>query len=351
MAPVLVAAVLVACFACTYDIPNLESRPGDGGSDPSEASGDDSSTDVGSGPGTDGSGSSSGGHLGDAGPGDAGCTGGGILCPCSGASDCSMGTPICAQAVDVGADLGHAGFCTRPCCTSANCSGGSVCFASGQGGNYCVDPAWLGRSTPASNALGGASCTSGTQCRSGLCVAGGSGKVCADTCCSFASSAECTGSTQCSLGFFQGTGFDTHYAARCGPPGGAGTAGSGCSVSSECAGGLCYTDVMPPYSPFCVQPCAAPDQCGSGYACQLDINGNDIYAGCFNLEGNGTAPQGASCTNFASCLGLLCNAGYCSNTCFSDAVCMAGWTCKPEQDDSYPLGPQGQEYTVLACGP
>jgi hypothetical protein len=347
-APVVVAAVMVACLACTYDIPDLASRPDATGDDLSEASNDDSGDDQGSEAGSDGSDSSSGGHPGEAGPTDAGCTNGGSLCSCSGTSDCSTETPICAQAADVGADLGHAGFCTKPCCTSADCSAGAVCFASGQGGNYCVDPAWLGRSTPASSAIGGASCASGSECRSGLCASGTSGNVCADTCCSFAgSSAECASGSQCAFGFFQGSaGPDRHFAALCGPPGGAGTAGSPCSVSAECAGGFCYTGAS---SSFCVQPCAVPTECGSGYACQLDINGTDLYAACFQFAGGNA--QGSQCDNFQNCLGGLCNGGLCSNPCFSDAVCTSGWRCKPEVDDSYPLGPQNQEYTVLACGP
>ena len=338
-APVLVAAVLLACFACTYDIPGLAPDAGGDGETSTGEAGDDQGSESGM-----DSGSSSGGHPGDAGPVDAGCTNGGSLCPCSGASDCATGTPICAEAVDVGADLGHAGFCTKACCTSADCSAGAVCFASGQGGNYCVDPAWLGRSTPASSAIGGASCTAGSECRSGLCSA----SACADTCCSFAkSTAECASGSQCAFGFFQGSSsFDRHFAAICGPPGGAGTAGSPCSVSEECAGGLCYAGTGPS---FCVQPCAAPSECGSGYACQLDIDGTDLYTACFQFSGG--SPQGSQCNSFQNCLGGLCNAGLCSNPCFSDAVCTSGWRCQPELDDSYPLGPQNQEYTVLACGP
>jgi hypothetical protein len=342
-APVLVAAVLLACFACTYDIPALRPGTDAGGDDEAEAAPGDDGNET----GTD-SGSSSGGHP-EAGPSDAGCTNGGSLCSCSSASDCATETPICAQSVDVGADLGHAGFCTQPCCTSADCSEGSVCFASGQGGNYCVDPTWLGRSTPASSAIGGASCTANGDCRSGLCIPGSSGKVCADTCCSFAKSgAECASGSQCAFGFFQGgASSDTHFGALCGPPGGASTAGSPCSVSSECAGGFCYSPAQG--QSFCVQPCAAPDECGSGYACQLDINGTDLYVACFNFSGG--AAQGSQCDNFESCLGGLCDDGLCSNPCFSDAVCTSGWRCKPELDDSYPIGPENQEYTVLACGP
>jgi hypothetical protein len=335
---VLSLGLLAVCAGCTYDIPGVASNPSDGAG-PAEASVDDSSG------GDDASldaGDVSAGHDADAGNTDAACTGG-VLCACNNVTDCSSG--ICALAVDIGADLGHANFCTQPCCTSQDCSSGSVCFASGQGGNYCVDPAWLGRSTPGGNAIGGATCTSGTSCRSGLCVNSGAAKVCADTCCSFgATGGECASGSQCAFGSFPGTPPDSHFAARCGPPGGANQAGSPCAQSSQCAGGLCYTNTTTAF--YCVQPCSTSGDCDPGYACQLDVQDGDLYAGCFSTPSGG--PQGAACDNFQQCLGGLCNEGQCTNLCFTDTACtVSGWSCKPQQDDSYPPG----DPTVLACGP
>jgi hypothetical protein len=266
-----------------------------------------------------------------------------VSCPCANDSDCTTAKGvqgICALAADVGADLGHTGFCSQPCCTSANCDPGSVCFASGVGGNYCVNPAWLVRSSTLGGSIGGATCTSNAQCRSGLCAGG----KCADTCCSFAdSSAQCASGTECAFGAFPGTSPDIHFAPHCGAPGGTQTTGSLCTVSSECAGGLCYTDTA---NPFCVAPCSSPGECGGGFACQLDIQSGDIYAGCF--QSDGATAQGASCTNYMQCLGGLCSAaGECTNICFSDSVCEGGWRCLPMLDDEYPAG----DPTVLACGP
>jgi hypothetical protein len=345
-ASVLAAPVLVTCLACTYSIPPLGQETDDAG-DLTEASVNDASV-----PDGDAAGSDEGG--GDAPSGtDSGaeCTDGGILCSCTSASSCSMPTPICAQLADLGSDLGHADFCTQPCCTSANCPAGSVCFSGGAGGSYCVDPAWLSRSSTLGTAIGGASCSSGGQCRSGLCD--GAGK-CADTCCSFAASgAECASGSQCSFGTFPGAGSaDKHFAAWCGPPGGAGQDGAQCSSSDQCAGGLCYTDTGGEYPPYCVQPCSTSAECGtSDVGCQLDAQGGDIYAACFPLTSQ-LAGQGASCSGtngYEECLGGLCNAqGMCTNICFSDAVCtVSGWTCKPMLDDEYPPGSP----TVLACGP
>ena len=109
-------------------------------------------------------------------------------------------------------------------------------------------------------------------------------------------------------------------------------------------GGLCYTNTG---NPFCVAPCSTSSECGGGYGCQLDIQGGDIYAGCFNTEGP-VADQGASCSEYTQCLGGLCSAaGECTNICFSDSVCEGGWRCSPMLDNEYPAG----DPTVLACGP
>ncbi|MGD0527775.1 MAG: hypothetical protein ABSE49_21760 [Polyangiaceae bacterium] len=336
-AAVLGLATIVACSACTYAVPQLHTDGSDGGIDPSEASIDESGGPEASTASDTGGGSTTDTTV----PSEAGpCT---VNCPCANDSDCTTAKGaegICAQSADVGADLGHTGFCSEPCCTSASCDPGSVCFASGAGGNYCVNPAWLARSTTLGDSTGGATCTSNAQCRSGLCTGG----KCADTCCSFAdSSAECASGTECAFGAFPGTSPDIHFAARCSAPGGAQTAGSPCSVSSECAGGLCYTNAS---NPFCVAPCSTSTECGGGYGCQLDIQGGDIYAGCFLV--NGQDAQGSPCNDFTQCLGGLCSAaGECTNICFSDSVCEGGWRCSPMLDNEYPAG----DPTVLACGP
>ncbi|HEY3815973.1 MAG TPA: hypothetical protein VGL81_02325 [Polyangiaceae bacterium] len=343
-APVLAAALFVAGSGCTYSIPGLAPGGSDGGVSTLEASaetstgGDDdgeSPADTGGGPTGDAS-----THM-DA---SGGCT---VACPCAHDSDCTTAKGaegICAQSADVGGDLGHTGFCSQPCCTSANCDPGTVCFASGAGGSYCVDPAWLGRSSTLGGDIGGATCTGNAQCRSGLCTSG----KCADTCCSFAdSSAECASGTQCAFGAFPGTSPDIHFAARCALPGGAQTAGSNCSDSSQCAGGLCYTNTGMGVPPYCVAPCSTSAECGGGFACQLDVQADDIYAGCFNPEGQGA--QGTACNDgFEQCLGGLCSAaGECTNICFSNTVCQSGWRCEPMLDSEYPPGSP----TVLACGP
>ena len=340
--------VLVACFSCTYNIPDL--RPGGGAGSGDDASALEASTADGSG-GADGStadglGSGDASTASDAqggppdahGGGDAPCTG--VLCPCSGASDCTSG--ICAQSPTVGQSLYAASgsFCTSPCCTSADCPAGAVCFGSGQGGNYCVNPSWLGRSTTLGGGHGGASCTTDAQCRSGLC----GGNACADTCCSFAGSAtECAGGDACAFGAFPGrVTFDHHFGGRCGTPSSIGLGyGASCNDSSQCAGGLCV-------SGGCTNPCHDPSECGAGSACQLGIESGDIYVACFPWSATGA--QGTGCSSDSVCKGDWClDTNVCSNACFTDADCVSGWHCTP-QPDTPPTGSSGG-YFVLACAP
>jgi hypothetical protein len=320
--PFALAAMSAALAACTYDVPGLLSRHDDAGSrlyegdlaPPDGAAPDADACATGNGaggapPGADG-----------LSPVDATCTD--ILDPCDNGSDCA--SHICARALTVGRPLhaaaGGIDFCTRPCCTSEDCAPGTVCFASGQGGDYCVDPAWLGRSAPG-RGLGGAPCTAGTECRSGLCAAG----ACADTCCSAVAPHECALGAVCAFGAFPGrVTFDTHFAGRCGPaPSGSGDAG----------------DVG--------APCRSPSDCPAGDGCLLYEQGVDLAAVC--QPSDGARAQGATCSpgGGAACAGGWCSAhGRCTGICFSDGDCMAGWRCTP-QLDSLPTG----NYLVLGCGP
>jgi hypothetical protein len=339
LASLLGTALLLGSASCTYEVPGLE----DGGLLGAATPNVDASVDGG---GVFPSEAGSGGHPPDAGAAaDGPCTG--LLCACTTNAECSSPTadvtPICAQSSIVGADLGHAGFCTQPCCTSADCADDTVCFASGQGGNYCVDPAWLGRSAPGAS-VGGVACTAGTQCRSGLCLANG---ACADTCCSFGNTgAECAGGWQCAFGDFPGNAsFDNHFSGRCGPPGGSGALNDTCSQNSDCAGGLCVTGGGPP---FCTEPCSTSTGCGGGNDCTWYEEGTDVCFACLPQAGNG--PNGSQCSNDGQCLNYWCNGSdECTSVCFNDAACtsVSGWHCTPQQENVS----ETATYYILGCGP
>jgi hypothetical protein len=341
-----VAPVLLVALGACYDVPELDRA--DGGDASITSSSGASSGSTGSSGGDDEGGSSGsssgGGSNADATTGDAGpCNG--VLCACTSNSDCTSG--ICATSDIVGTDIASAAkvsFCTQPCCTSVDCtdSPASVCFGSGRGGNYCVNPGWLQRAVPGPK-LGGAACNASTDCRSGLCT---NGNLCGDTCCSFpgysVGVSQCATGAQCSLGTFPGTSTtDRHFTAFCGKPGGSSPFGATCNSDNECAGGLCY---YPPEG-NCTEPCSAPSDCPGGYACLLDQEGTDIYFGCF--PSSASAPEGTACGSNSECLGQWCNGNSkCTNVCVSDLTCISGWHCRPQP---FTWGEPPEPYQVLAC--
>jgi hypothetical protein len=282
----------------------------------------------------------------ETGPVESGC-GGGLTCPCSGPSSCNSGL-ACVNSANVPGGLnGGNSFCTMPCCTSADCGAGTVCFAAvsnSTGGNYCVDPAWLMRTAGLGSAIGGASCPDGNRdCRSGLC---GTDGYCADTCCSTnASSTECSGS-ECRFDDFPGlASFDQSYTAWCGSAG-PGTNGSSCDHASDCESNLCDST----FDGNCRNACRNNTDCGGqGVSCAyVTVTGNTgVVAAC--LPGGGTKADGTGCSSDTDCLSQFCDptSKQCAGLCFTDADCtVSGWVCRPEQVQLA----AGGSYSLLICG-
>ncbi len=274
-----------------------------------------------------------------------------VGCPCSGPAGCDSN--VCGDKQSVTASLytaaGNQNFCTKPCCTSSDCDPGSVCFATAAGGNYCVLPTWIGRTTSEGMGGGGATCSTGRDCRSGVCGPAG---ACADTCCSDQAGGQCTAPSQCTFAAFPGTGIDTHYSANCQPSPGNRNNGSSCNSNSSCVSQLCASD----NGTFndCHGACRNSADCGSSYACSYvlpDMNG-DLVAAC--TAQNGTTPLGQSCsTTNDTCGQGFCDPGSlkCTSICFTDADCKAaGGHCRPEQVTVFVNGQPGGSYSVLACG-
>ncbi len=273
----------------------------------------------------------------------------GVGCKCGSPLDCTTG--ICAddnvETTALYTANGDAFMCTKPCCSSADCPGATVCFGTGAGGNYCVPAARLGRSATLGEGLGGATCSANSDCRSGLCSAG----ACADTCCSSQQTGVCAAGSVCRFATFPGAGFDTHQTAWCGSAIGTVPAGGVCgglNADMQCASGKCGSLGR------CESVCRSSTDCAAGQACTYSLGPSfttntdtDIVAGC-GASAGGPGGDGASCNSNADCVSAFCDGTQCTDVCFSDADCTkAGWRCRPEQvktqfSNAY--------YSILSCG-
>lgn len=277
-----------------------------------------------------------------------------VLCGCSGDSACA--SKLCVDQLSVGGGLyqaaGSMNFCSQPCCTSADCPATTVCYATGQGGNYCVNPAWIGRMNGSGAGQGGASCTLARDCRSGLC----SNSHCADTCCSTGqASAQCAGGDTCLFDNFPGaTSIDKNYVALCSSSGGSGTGGSSCSFNSDCESNLCASATMTGSS-RCWNACRNSTDCSSSYSCNYVIpplmtTPAPIVGACFPTQGNLSMndtcdPSNDMCKGFCDP-----STNKCTDLCFGDSDCtvaVPGWRCR---DETIAVS-GGGSYSVLACGP
>jgi hypothetical protein len=289
----------------------------------------------------------------ETGPDAPGNCPGGILCTCSGASSCS--SKLCVGQLEVGTGLyqaaGSSNFCSKPCCISADCPSNTVCFATGQGGNYCVEPTWIGRmASSGSGSLGGATCSTGRDCRSALCDSSGH---CVDTCCSTGqTSSQCAGSTICTFGNFPGgNAVDKNYVAYCGS-GGSSPGGSSCFQNQDCQSYLCAA-AMGQTSNHCWNACRNSSDCTSGYNCNYVIANMStpapIVGACFPTQGS--LSMGQTCDPANDMCKGFCDPStkLCTDVCFGDGDCsgVSGWRCR---DESIPVQGGGM-YSVLCCGP
>jgi hypothetical protein len=248
----------------------------------------------------------------------------GLGCPCAGDSDCDSGVCLTnfAEGEKLYDEAGMHFFCSEPCCQSQDCPSDMVCFGTGLGGNYCVNPRLLGdRAIPLGTLGGGSACTNSTQCRSGMCASPG---LCADTCCSTVNTAsQCASGTVCAFLNFPGPGgsLDTNYTANCIPAPTVPLAGDGqpCSSNSSCTSNLCagtQTD-----GPRCDGACRSNADCASGRQCSYVLpSSNNVVAACFPAVG--TSGTGASCTlQTNTCSNGLCDSTVCTQVCFTSADC------------------------------
>jgi hypothetical protein len=264
----------------------------------------------------------------------------GLGAPCNGDKACTSG--ICADSTIFGSP---GGVCTKPCCVSADCDSGFVCFGAGTGGNYCVKPDTLGRGA-LGNGGGGGPCGAGSDCRSGVCT----GNRCEDTCCN---DGNCAAGTACSLTSFAGR---TTFA--CINPPGPVDPNAECRSDADCRSGICigYTDGISTYR-RCSAACCGSSACGAfnvpgAFGTQIPVqvvcNDDQVTGGTVPLcdspkQGEGTGRVGDPCGNNGDCFSDRCVQRLCTDVCCVDADCgRPGWVCRPAQ-----VGPG----TYLRCMP
>lgn len=221
-------------------------------------------------------------------------------------------------------------ICTNPCCTSAECPASFVCFNGGTGGGYCVPKTLAQRTPPASGGLlGGAACTTSSQCRSGLCT--GTPKTCLDTCCALT---DCSGSSTCRIKTTSAPA-PAHVVWVCAAPepGATKLPGDNCTANGDCVSDNCIGFGA---GQICRPPCSNTASCRTvtGFTaghCLYGSTGNDYFKFCFSGTTNSDSDAGVACTDDGTCKSDYCDAELksCANVCGKDSDCAPGEACRP----------------------
>jgi hypothetical protein len=243
--------------------------------------------------------------------------------PCGSDKECASG--VCATTgMLAGAIKGPKGVCSKPCCTSNQCTLGFVCYAPGTGGRYCLHSDVVGRPATLGIVDVGSACSAAKDCRSGLCQDG----RCLDTCCS---DANCQNGTSCRVVDVAGKSF-----FGCAVPPGTSAGNVACASATECASNFCAAYAG---QQRCVAPCcSSSDDCGKADGAPvLCVNARSgpskpTFAACV-----GTLPKGANksygdtCTANDDCTSGLCDAvtARCSSVCCLDSDCPRDSPCRP----------------------
>lgn len=220
-------------------------------------------------------------------------------------------------------------ICTMPCCTSPECPAGLVCFNGGTGGGYCVSAALAQRMGPGTKAAG-ATCSTGIECRSGLCA--GSPKTCIDTCCA---ETDCGGSSTCRVATVSAPP-PAHDIWVCALPDPSATKlpGDQCINTTDCRSEDCVG--VTGSSRVCRPSCSNTASCRQvpGFDlghCLYGPSGSDYLKFCFVGTTTSDSPAGAACTDNSTCQSDYCDAELkkCANVCGRDSDCLSSETCRP----------------------
>jgi hypothetical protein len=263
---------------------------------------------------------------------DASC---GVGCPCTAASaDCKGASLFCADNTVLAVpSMPSLSICTQVCCTSGDCPDGSVCYASGTPGNYCV-PIGLLSITSTGAALGGAECGDNGDCRSGTCDPDTGN--CVDTCCSDSS---CSAGTFCAID--QNTPGTLHQGFYClaeSPPGA--SAGSTCEEPTDCSSNACLMIGT------CTSNCCGAASCSAtdGNVCGTNPTSTPSSGDSVNVcaTNPGGMPFGSPCTEDDKCTSQVCDMaqGKCTDFCCVDQDCAGfgtGYVCRPRTGSTPPF--------------
>lgn len=214
-----------------------------------------------------------------------------------------------------------AAFCTKACCTSADCeTGAAVCIPTPGGAAMCWPGDRIGRNPPGT-AASGAACGSGGDCRSGLCEQG----ACIDTCCA---EADCGGlAPDCTLRSVTAL---TTSGFACGTARGSGGFETSCFFGdSACRTNLC----LQLNGLACSKSCCTTSDCGGSWECGYTSHGGSMVRACIAAGTAGNGQIGEPCTNDSDCGSAWCltlpNGSRCTDACCGDANCPSGFLCRP----------------------
>jgi hypothetical protein len=243
---------------------------------------------------------------------------------CSLNTGCMSGLCVSSQDLN-GVTIVGTSVCSLPCCTSADCGAGNVCYPTEAGG-LCITATVAGT-------------CSGGQCGTSCCMKSDcSGEECASSTTSFGGSVP-----SCQ-------------------PGGGGGDGDNCDEDTDCDDGVCASDGEGDTECVSSNTCCSDTDCaGVGGACQwVTVNDADgssmpVFRSCLDM-GTGNKPTGDPCSDDTDCVDGLClklpgqTASLCTQACCNDANCSSAvsrWICEP---DSLQVSAD-LSVTLFVCGP
>jgi hypothetical protein len=224
--------------------------------------------------------------------------------------------------------------CVASCASHDTCPAGFTCYDL-EGAKMCLSASLF---TSASfSSPNGAACMAGAECQSNYC----SMTSCLGQC---SADRDCPGAPTCAYREFT----MDRYIAACDGPVGAGAPGASCTVTTDCASGICGNNT-------CLAPCRTTSDCPTNQVCRqwdFSVCILDLMVTCLLWEPNftygctlaqhGAGAVGTACTNDLQCRSGRCNltTGQCSDLCRHDSDCPATHRCRPVPAGTLSTGTQ-----------